>query len=240
MTKPFDGLVAIVTGAGRGIGKAIGLRLAAQGARVAFVARTPSEISAAAAEAGPDALAMACDISRDGGPELMLEHVMERFGRLDILVHSAGTITQERIEHMNLTAFDDMLRVNLRAPYALTQTALAALKETRGQVLFINSTITRAQNIAGRGGFAATQHALKAIADSLRDEVNEAGVRVISLIAGTTATARQEHLHQLSGKPYHPELLLQAADVAQAACDALAMPRTAEITDVVLRPMQKS
>ena len=95
-------------------------------------------------------------------------------------------------------------------------------------------------NIAGRGGYAAIQHALKAVADSLRDEVNEDGVRVISVMAGTTATTRQERLHRVHQKPYRPERLLQAEDVARAACDALAMPRTAELTDVYIRPMLKS
>jgi NADP-dependent 3-hydroxy acid dehydrogenase YdfG len=128
----------------------------------------------------------------------------------------------------------------VRAPYALTQAALPALRQSQGQVLFINSTITRAANLAGRGGFAATQHALKAVADSLRDEVNESGVRVISVMAGTTATPRQERLHQLMQKPYRPDRLLQPGDVARAACGALALPRTAEITDLVVRPMLKS
>ena len=108
---------------------------------------------------------------------------------------------------------------------------------TRGQVLFINSTVIRAANIAGRGGYAASKQGLKAIADSLRDEVNEYGIRVISVMPGTTATDGQEKLYKIAGKPYDPGTLLQPQDIAQAACDALALPRTGEITDIYIRPM---
>jgi NADP-dependent 3-hydroxy acid dehydrogenase YdfG len=240
LARRFEGLAAVVTGAGRGIGRAIAVRLSALGAGVVFVARSADELSAATAEAGETAVAFPCDIAAAAAPGLIVDFARSRFGRLDILVHSAGVIVQERMKEADLSAFDEMYSINLRAPYALTQAALTFLARTQGQVLFVNSTITRAANIVGRGGFAATQHALKAVADSLRDEVNEDGVRVISLMAGTTATARQERLHRVLQKPYRPERLLQTDDIAQAACDALAMPRTAEVTDVYIRPMLKS
>jgi NADP-dependent 3-hydroxy acid dehydrogenase YdfG len=244
MADDFKGFGAVVTGAGRGIGREIGLRLCAMGAQVAFVARSKDEIAAAASKANGQAngrgLALAVDITAREAAETIVSTALEQFGRLDILVHSAGVIAQERLEDASLTALDDMYRANVRAPYAITQAALPALKTSQGQVVFVNSTVTRAPNIAGRGGFAATQHALKAVADSLRDEVNEAGVRVISLIVGTTATPRQEHLHEVAQRNYRPERLLQPGDVAQAACAALALPRTAEVTDLVIRPMLKS
>jgi NADP-dependent 3-hydroxy acid dehydrogenase YdfG len=86
---------------------------------------------------------------------------------------------------------------------------------------------------------AVAQAALKAFADSLRDEVNPYGVRVLSIVPGTTATPRQEQLHAAAGQPYRPELLLQPEDIAELACNALLLPRTAEATDLFIRPMQK-
>lgn len=106
-------------------------------------------------------------------------------------------------------------------------------------MLFVSSSIIRAANLAGRGGYAATKHALKAVADSLRDEVDEHGIRVISLMPGTTATDGRERLHKAAGKPYRPERLLQPDDIARAACDVLALPPTAEVTDLHVRPMRK-
>lgn len=235
----FDGYCAVVTGASRGIGYSIALMLSGLGARVAYVARSPDAISEAAARAGNAAIGIPCDITGPGAPAEIVGKTMACFERIDILVHCAGVITQEDMANADLAALDDMYRVNVRGAYALTQAALPALMRTQGQVLFVNSSILRAADLAGRGGFAATQYALKALADSLRGEVNAYGVRVISLIPGSTATPRQERLHALANKPYRPERLLQPEDVATAACNSLAMPRTAEITDVYMRPMLK-
>jgi NADP-dependent 3-hydroxy acid dehydrogenase YdfG len=235
----FDGQCAIVTGASRGIGYAIAALLAELGARVALVARSSEAIAAAAESAGPAAVGIACDVASDRGPAEIVGRALAGFARIDILIHCAGVITQDEVAKADLAALEQMFRVNSLAPYALTQAALPALKQTRGQVLFINSSILGAADLGGRGGYAATKYALKAVADSLRSEVNEHGVRVISIMPGTTATASQERLHAMAGKPYRPERLLQPVDVAMAVCDALAMPRTAEITDLYIRPMQK-
>lgn len=236
----FEGQCAVVTGASRGIGRAIATMLCRSGARVVFVARNPPDLETAAAAAGPDTAALALDIVQTGAGGRILDFSLHRFGRVDILVHAAGIMTLATIADTALPALDEMLDINVRAPYAITQAALAELRRTQGQVLFVNSSIIRAANIAGRGGYAATKHALKAVADSLRDEVNEHGVRVISLMPGTTATDGQERLHKAAGKPYRPERLLQPDDIARAVCDALALPRTAEVTDLHIRPMRKS
>lgn len=235
----FDGQCAIVTGASRGIGQAIAVLLAELGARVAFVARSADAIAAAAESAGPAAISIACDVASERGPAEIVGRTLTSFGRLDILVHCAGVITLDEIATADLAALEQMIRVNALGPYALTQAALPALKQARGQVLFINSSVLGAGDLGGRGGYAATKYALKAMADALRSEVNEHGVRVISIMPGTTATASQERLHALAGKPYRAERLLQPADVAVTACNALAMPRTAEVTDLYVRPMQK-
>ena len=75
--------------------------------------------------------------------------------------------------------------------------------------------------------------------DSLRDEVNEDGVRVLSVFPGRTATPRQERIHAGEGREYRPERLLQPADVASVVVCALELPRTAEVTDISLRPFLK-
>ena len=103
----------------------------------------------------------------------------------------------------------------------------------------MNSSIIRAANTAGRGMHAVTQAALKAFADSLRGEVNTYGVRVLSIMPGSTATPRQEQLFAAAGQPYRPELLLQPEDVAALACNALLLSRTAEATDLFIRSMHK-
>jgi NADP-dependent 3-hydroxy acid dehydrogenase YdfG len=108
----------------------------------------------------------------------------------------------------------------------------------RGDVVFVNSTSSLGPR-PGVGQFAATQAALRSVADSLRGEVNEQGVRVMSIFPGRTATGRQERLHVAEGRDYRPEDLMQAGDVAAMVATALAMPRTAEVTEIVMRPFVK-
>ena len=143
------------------------------------------------------------------------------------------------IEHASLAALDGQYQTNVRAPYVLTQTLLPMLKARRGQVVFINSS----SGIVAKpmsAQYDSTKHALKAIADSLRGEVNPDGVRVLSVYLGRTASEMQERIHQAEGRPYRPELLLQPQDVASVIVNALSLPRTAEVTDIHIRPMLKT
>ena len=236
---PLSGRGALVTGAGRGIGRAIAKRLAELGATVLCVSRTQSELDETVGAAGSRAFALALDISSDGAAQAMVGALLDRAPSLDILVHCAGVMKMGSVETSHLIDFDQAWRINVRGPYALTQAALPALRTSRGQVLFVSSSIIRAANTAGRGMHAATQAALKAFADTFRDEVNPHGIRVLSIVPGRTATPRQEHMHAVAGVTYHPESLLQPEDVAELACDALLLSRTAEATDLFVRPMQK-
>jgi len=129
---------------------------------------------------------------------------------------------------------------NVRAPYLLTQRLLPLLITSRGQIVFINSSVGLAANRPNIGQYAATKHALKALAESLREEVNPKGVRVLSAYLGRTATPMQEALFRAEGNTYHPETLLQPEDVASMIVHALMLPSTAEVTDINIRPMRKS
>jgi len=126
----------------------------------------------------------------------------------------------------------------VRAPFELTQRLLSQLKAARGQVVFVNSSaglVARASVVQ----YAATKHALKAIADGLREEVNADGVRVLSLYVGRTATRMQADLHAMEGKAYDPGTLIQPEDVAALTLQVLSLPRSVEVTDINLRPLRK-
>jgi NAD(P)-dependent dehydrogenase (short-subunit alcohol dehydrogenase family) len=237
--SPLHGQAALVTGAGRGIGRAIAKRLAGLGATVLCVSRTQSELDETVRLAGPRAFALALDVSATDAADRMLTGLQASAGRLDVLVHCAGIMQAGTMEQVDLANFDRAFAINVRAPYALTRAAMVSLKRSRGQILFVNSSIVRDSNTAGRGVHAAAQAALKAIADSLRDEINDSGVRVLSIMPGRTATPREEQRCAADGRPYHPDRLLQPEDVAEVACSALLLPRTAELTDFFMRPMQK-
>jgi NADP-dependent 3-hydroxy acid dehydrogenase YdfG len=233
---------ALVTGAGSGIGKAIAQSLGAHGATVALVGRTKAKLDATAATFATNGLrplVLTADLSSDEQLDAVKQELEHSFGRVDVLVMCAGEIAHGAVESAPVEAFDKLYRANVRANYYLTQNLLPMLKKRPGQIVFINSSV----GLAARpnvGQFSATQHALRAFADTLRAEVNAYGIRVLSVYPGRVATPRQESLYQKQGTEYKPELLLQPADVASVVLNALILPSTAEVTDISIRPLSKS
>jgi NADP-dependent 3-hydroxy acid dehydrogenase YdfG len=242
MRDAFSGQTALVTGASGGIGRAIALALAEKGADLCLVGRSAERLDMVAEQArksGRSAVPCVTDLSRDEEISALVARVRGEVSRVEILVHCAGEIAVGEFAHAPVEDLDAQYRANVRAPYTLTQALLPLLAKARGDIVFVNSSVVQAarRNVSQ---FAATQHALKAIADHLREEVNADGVRVISVFPGRTATSRQAALYAREGRPYQPELLLQPEDVASVVVHALALPRTAEVTNVSIRPTLKS
>ena len=234
--------IAVVTGASRGIGRAIALGLASQSAILCLVGRNRTalqEVAEIARKSSPLVVPHVADLMADGAIPGIVEDLRQRFDGLDVLIHCAGAYSAGDLQTASIEEFDKLYRANMRMPYLLTQCLLPMLKRRRGQIVFINST-QGLQAGPRLGQFAATQHALKAIADSLREEVNSDGVRVLSVYSGRTATPRMETVFKVEGKEYSPDLLLQPEDVATVVINALTMPRTAEVTSINIRPLVKS
>jgi NADP-dependent 3-hydroxy acid dehydrogenase YdfG len=233
----IEGARALVTGASQGIGRAIAEALLDRGAQTMLVARSGAALDEIRS---PGAAPFPADLTDHDAPRRIAEETNRRWGGLDILVHAVGVHHVGAMSESSLDDLDRLYQVNLRTPYALTRALLPLLTAASGQIVFINSSITRAANLARRGQYAAMAHALRAVADSLRDEVNSASVRVMTVYPGATATGLQEAIHRANDKRYQPERLLQASDVARTVCDALSLARTAEVTDLYVRPMMKS
>ncbi len=233
--------VAVVTGASSGIGKAIALELAAGGVGVWLVARGVEALEATAAEArqsGGCVRSWPLDVGNDDEMGRLREQLQQEHDGLDILVHAAGTHFLGTFSQAPVAQLDELYRVNVRGPYLLTQLLLPFLKARRGQVVFVNSSVGLHAR-AGIAAYAASKHALRALADALREEVNPDGVRVLSVYPGRTATPQQAVIHAEEGRTYQPERLLQPQDVAAAVVHSLSLERTAEVTDLHVRPMQK-
>jgi NAD(P)-dependent dehydrogenase (short-subunit alcohol dehydrogenase family) len=229
------GTVALVAGASGDIGRAIAFHLLRANAEVFMLGRSMARLSH---PPPPESTREKCrfvvaDLTDDGAAKRISSEMSAR-GRLDVLVLSSGIYERSR----ELPVFARQIAANLLGPCALLQHVLPLLVEAQGQVVFINST-QGLRATAEVGQFAATQHAMKAVADSLRDEVNAAGVRVTSIFLGRTATERQRAIFAAEGRPYPPERLIQPDDIAQLILSLLQLARTSEATDIVLRPMQK-
>jgi NADP-dependent 3-hydroxy acid dehydrogenase YdfG len=235
-------MTGVVTGAGGQIGRTIALTLAGVGVRTCLVGRTLETLEAVASSVpteAPPPLVYRADLTVDSAIRGLAERLHGDSDRLDLLVHCAGVFFRGSVATAPIQEFDNQYRANVRAPYLLTQALLPQLTASRGQVVFVNSSVGLEAR-TGVGQFAATQHAFRAIADSLRAEVNALGVRVLSVFLGRTASDRMARICELEGRPYHPEFLIQPMDVAAIVLAALSLPRTAEVTDIKIRPMRKS
>jgi short-subunit dehydrogenase len=236
--------VAVVTGASSGIGKAIALELATHGAGLCLVGRKLDTLQsvADAAKAKARASQSRCyqaDLAVGREVTKLIADIKRDIRSVDILVHCAGIIKLGPIESTDAVVLDGHYRINLRAPYVLTQGLLPALKARPGQLLFVNSSVGLAAK-ANASQYSASKHALKAIADSLREEVNPAGIRVLSLFLGRAASPMQAAIHAAEARAYVPQRLMQPEDIAALAIHALTLPRSIEVTEICMRPLLRS
>jgi len=227
-----------MTGASSGIGRAAALRLAQEEANLHLLGRDQEGLAEVARKArtwGGEAHIYPVDLLQDASVEAGLEALTARVGGVDVLIHSAGVVSLAPLEAAPLGDLERQFALNVRAPYLLTQHLLPLVVRAKGQVVFVNSGAGLHAR-AGWSQYAASKHALKAVADSLREEVKGRGVRVMSLYPGRTASPMQRRVHELEGKPYDPARFVQPEDVAQLLASALLLPATAEVTDLSVRP----
>ena len=240
MTRVFEGKVAVITGATGAVGKAVAKNLAMHGATVCLIGRDEKKLDAVSHELetaqGTLPVAYLADFTRTDELERLAAAIEERFRDVHVLVHCAGAIRLRPLADSSIGDLDLQYQVNVRAPFLLTQAMLPLLKRSTGQVVFVNSTaglVARARV----GQYAATKHAVKALADALREEVNTDGVRVLSVFLGRTASSMQQYVHEAEGRYYVPDRLIQPDDVAAMIVHALCLPRTAEVTEMRIRPL---
>ena len=180
------------------------------------------------------------DLTDDEQVSRLAKDIEQEAGRVDMLVHSAGVISYGSVAEASVEALDSQYKSNVRLPYQVSQALLPLIRKRPGQIVFVNSSIVFGGARSHTSQFAATQHAVKALADTLRQEVNADGVRVLCVYPGRTATTRQSRMYAKENKPYRSELLLQPEEIATMVTAALSLPPTAEVTEISIRPMLKS
>jgi NADP-dependent 3-hydroxy acid dehydrogenase YdfG len=237
-----DTTIAVITGASSGIGKAIAIQLAKSGAYVCLVGRNLRKLEALKREDKTLTSHFGCypaDLSRENDLRKLTQKIRTDFDRIDFLVHSAGAISIGSVEDASIKDLDQQFSINVRAPYYLTQKLLGLLKQSQGQIVFINSSVALRTAVGELSQYTITKYALRALADSLRDEVNSHGIRVVTVYPGQTATPMQTELYKLKEMNYEPNDLLQPDDIASVVLNALMQPKTAEVTDISIRPFRK-
>jgi NAD(P)-dependent dehydrogenase (short-subunit alcohol dehydrogenase family) len=191
----LQGKVAVVTGGGRGIGAATALLLAREGARVAVLSRTASELSevcAAIGAAGGTAAAIVCDVSDEAAVERAFQEVDARFGGLDVLVNNAGAIASGRVDEMATQAFDRVLGVNVRGVFLCTRAAFPRL-QARGGGAIVNLSslggIRGTEKFPGFSAYTASKFAVVGLTEAHAVEGRSLGIRVNAVAPGAIDTA---------------------------------------------------
>jgi NAD(P)-dependent dehydrogenase (short-subunit alcohol dehydrogenase family) len=229
----LDGKVALVTGAGRGIGRSVSLALARAGARVVLAARTAAEIERVAREiegAGGAAVAVEADVSREEDVLRMFSRVGDG-GGLDVLVNNAGIGAFGPADRMATGDFDHIVAVNLRGAFLCAREALRIMKPQRRGTIINVSSVVGFKGYANQAAYTATKHAVMGLTKSLAAEAQPDGIRVTAVLPGGTDTAL--------GGDARPDLnrdeLLQPGDIAEVVLFLLSLPERAAIDEVYIR-----
>jgi 3-oxoacyl-[acyl-carrier protein] reductase len=207
---PLAGQRALVTGASRGIGRAIARRLAKVGAKVVLCARSTEELRTLAVEiegAGGTALVLPCDVGKAKQVAAAVSAATDAFGGIDILVNNAGVVARGALVDMEEAVYDQVLDVNLKGPYLFCRAVLPQMLARRsGRIVNVGS-ISSTLGTAGMTAYCASKWGLLGMSKALAEELRGTGVSVTSVLPGSVDTG------MLRGSAFPP--VLSAEQVAQ-------------------------
>jgi 3-oxoacyl-[acyl-carrier protein] reductase len=205
--------VVLVTGAGRGIGRAVARAFAFEGAKVALVGRTKkslTEVQKELKELGAASAVLPGDVSDEGDVSRVVAAAEQQLGPVDVLVNNAGVFATAPVEKMDALVFDRVLAVNLRGPFLMSRAVLPGMKaRRRGHVVNVASTAGR-RGFAGGGAYCASKFGLAGLSESMMYEARTSDVRVSVVYPSTVAT----DLVRKAGMTFDEKKAIQPEDVA--------------------------
>ena len=223
-----DDPVFLITGASTGIGAATARHAAQAGHRVVLAARSTDKLEALAAELGgaERAIAVTCDVTEYDQQEAMVAASLDAFGRLDVAFANAGFGAARGFQNESPEQWRAMVLTNVLGAAFTIRATMDALKETKGHLLLTSS-------VAGRRAlpgslYSATKHAVTAMAESARQELNDTGVRVTSIEPGMVDTPFFDN---------RPTGALEADDIARAVMYAVSQPAHVDVNELLIRPV---
>ncbi len=235
---PLGGQVAVVTGAARGIGEAIALRLARMGAAVVLTARDSArltQVKAAIEQQAGKAIALPCDLMDAGAVAAFGERVQEQCGRCDILVNNAGIgVLRKPLIDLPVEEWDQMMDTNLRAPYLMIR-SLAPMMIAARSGHIINISSLAGKNVLPDGAaYSASKWGLNGLTYSVAEELRQYNVRVSVIAPGSVNTTFGG-----AGSTKDRTRLVQPGDVAQIVAMLVTQSPTSFVSEVLLRPTTK-
>ncbi len=231
----LSGQVAVVTGAGRGIGRAIALGLAREGAAVVLASRTRPELESVATAIGGQggrSRVVPTDVTSDREIDALITETLGVFDRVDIVVPAAGAAAFGAVAEAKADDWDAMLAVNLRAVMRTCRAALPAMVAQRSGTIIIIGSIAARRPIPGAAAYSATKAGVEAFGRVLAEELRSAGVRVGVLAPGAVDTPIWDRVPN----PPDRRRMLKDEDVARAAVLMAALPARASLEDLTLLP----
>lgn len=231
---PLQDNVCIVTGAGRGIGRAIALAAAENGCRVVLASRTAEQleaVQAAIAERGGQASRFRADLSSNEDLAALVQHTLDRFGTVDFLVNNAGWGVKANVVKSRVEDWERTFRVNLLAPMILSRLVLPTLMARRTGAIVNVSSISGRVGQAGSAAYAASKFGLIGFSQSLFEEVREHGIKVAAILPGFVDTGMIPPVKHLDRSR-----MIRPEDVAQAVLFVLTAPPTACPVEITVRP----
>ena len=238
----LDGKVAIITGAGTGIGREAAKMFAAEGAKVVVVGRRLEPLESVVEEiksAGGEATAHSADLENGDAAAAVAQFTIDKYGRVDVLVNNAGRSSKVRsIKYVQPDEWDSVFKINIEAVYRLTQACLPNMLE-RGEGTVITTSSLAALNpgIVGGAPYSAAKAASYNLMRGLNSELRAEGIRATAIIPGEVDTPI------LDGRPAVPSAearrtMMQPEDVASAILLCATMPHRTLIEEMVLMPTQ--
>lgn len=216
---------ALITGAGKGIGKAVALALAKEGVNVILLARTQADIDVVAKEAttfGVKSLAITADVSDINSVNTAIEKALSEFKTIDILINNAGIAAFGKFLELEPAAWERIIQVNVMGTYYVTRAVLPNMIERQtGDIINISSTAGLNGN-ALTSAYSASKFAVLGLTDSLMQEVRKHNIRVTALIPSTVATDMAKELNLTDG---NPDKVMQAEDMAELIIAQLKLNR---------------
>ena len=216
---------ALITGAGKGIGKAIALALAKEGVNIILVARTQEEIDSVAAKVRSlrvKALAITADVADINSVNSAVKKALAEFGTIDILINNAGIAAFGKFLELEPTDWERIIQVNLMGTYYVTRAVLPNMIERQtGDIINISSTAGLSGN-ALTSAYSASKFAVLGLTESLMQEVRKHNIRVTALTPSTVATDMAKELKLTDG---NPETVMQAEDMAELIIAQLKLNR---------------
>lgn len=220
----FTDKVVIITGASSGIGRAIALRLASEGARLVLAARRLQPLAELASEcrsAGGEAEILETNVTNEGSCRRLIEGTIAKFGRIDVLINNAGLGMHARVVDVNdLSIFDRVMRVNYTGSVYCTCFALPFLQQSNGRIVGVASLAGKS-GVPGRSAYAASKHAIAGFFDSLRIELRGSGVSVTVAYPGFVDTGFGERALDANGEPLENRVTIREKVMSADRCAEL-------------------